>query len=36
MNPIIEQLRGKVIASCQAYMGETLRLPETMAEMARA
>ena len=36
MNPIIEQLRGKVIASCQAYMGEPLRHPETMAQMARA
>ena len=36
MNPIIEQLHGKVIASCQAYMGEPLRHPETMAQMARA
>ena len=36
MDPIIEQLRGKVIASCQAYMGEPLRHPETMAQMARA
>ena len=36
MDPIIEQLRGKVIVSCQAYMGEPLRHPETMAQMARA
>lgn len=36
MDPVIEQLRGKVIASCQAYMGEPLRHPETMAQMARA
>lgn len=36
MNPIIEQLKGKLIVSCQAYMGEPLRHPETMAQMARA
>lgn len=36
MDPLIEGLRGKLIASCQAYMGEPLRHPETMAQMARA
>lgn len=36
MHPLIEQLRGKLIVSCQAYMGEPLRHPETMAQMARA
>ena len=36
MNPIIEQIRGKLIVSCQAYVGEPLRHPETMAQMARA
>ena len=36
MDPIIEQLKGKLIVSCQAYMGEPLRHPETMAQMARA
>ena len=36
MNPIIEQLKGKLIVSCQAYVGEPLRHPETMAQMARA
>ena len=36
MNPLIESLKGKLIVSCQAYMGEPLRHPETMAQMARA
>ena len=36
MNPLIESLQGKLIVSCQAYMGEPLRHPETMAQMARA
>ena len=36
MDPIIEQLKGKLIVSCQAYMGEPLRHPETMAQVARA
>lgn len=36
MNQLIENLKGKLIVSCQAYMGEPLRHPETMAQMARA
>lgn len=36
MNPLIESLRGTVIVSVQAYPGEPLRHPETMAQMARA
>lgn len=36
MNPLIDSLEGKLIVSCQAYMGEPLRHPETMAQMARA
>jgi len=36
MNPLIENLKGKLIVSCQAYVGEPLRHPETMAQMARA
>ena len=36
MNPLIASLKGKLIVSCQAYMGEPLRHPETMAQMARA
>ena len=36
MNPVIEHLRGGLIVSCQAYIGEPLRHPETMAQMARA
>ncbi|MFR3272521.1 MAG: N-acetylmannosamine-6-phosphate 2-epimerase [Slackia sp.] len=33
---MIEQLRGKLIVSCQAYMGEPMRHPETMAQIACA
>ena len=36
MNALIESLKGKLIVSCQAYPGEPLRHPETMAQMARA
>lgn len=36
MHPVIERLKGALIASCQAYPGEPLRHPETMAQMARA
>ncbi|MFP7696225.1 N-acetylmannosamine-6-phosphate 2-epimerase [Trueperella sp. LYQ143] len=33
---LIESLRGALIVSCQAYVGEPLRHPETMAQMALA
>ena len=36
MHAVIERLKGALIASCQAYPGEPLRHPETMAQMARA
>lgn len=36
MNHLIESLRGTVIVSVQAYPGEPMRHPETMAQMARA
>lgn len=35
-HPIIEQFRGKLVVSCQAYVGEPMRHPETMAQMALA
>ena len=36
VEPIIESLKHKLIVSVQAYQGEPLRHPETMAQMARA
>lgn len=36
MNEAVERLRGGLVASVQAYPGEPLRHPETMAQMARA
>ncbi|MBE6469160.1 MAG: N-acetylmannosamine-6-phosphate 2-epimerase [Coriobacteriaceae bacterium] len=36
VNPLIASLKGKLIVSVQAYMGEPLRRPEIMASMARA
>lgn len=36
VSPLVESLRGKLIVSVQAYPGEPLRHPETMAQMARA
>ena len=33
---MINSLKGKLIVSCQAYPGEPLRHPETMAQMAQA
>lgn len=36
MHPVIEAIKGKLIVSVQAYPGEPLRHPETMAQMARA
>ncbi|GAB78738.1 N-acylglucosamine-6-phosphate 2-epimerase [Austwickia chelonae] len=36
MHPLIAALRGQLVVSCQAYPGEPLRHPETMAQMAEA
>lgn len=33
---IIQSFKGKLIVSCQAYVGEPLRVPATMAQMALA
>ncbi len=36
VSPLVQSLRGRLIVSVQAYPGEPLRHPETMAQMARA
>ena len=36
MNPLIESWRGQLIVSVQAYPGEPMRHPETMAQIAQA
>lgn len=33
VDPLIQSLKGKLVVSVQAYMGEPLRTPETMAQM---
>ena len=36
MNPLISSLAGTLVVSCQAYPGEPMRHPETMAQVAEA
>ena len=35
-HPMLQRLRGGLIVSCQAYPGEPMRHPETMAQVAAA
>jgi len=36
MHPVLERLRGGLIASAQAYPGEPMRDPRTMDQVAQA
>jgi N-acylglucosamine-6-phosphate 2-epimerase len=36
VSPVLEQLRGGLVVSCQAYPGEPMRHPETMAQLAES
>lgn len=36
MHTLVEELRGSLIVSCQAYPGEPMRAPDTMARVAAA
>ncbi|MDO5065770.1 MAG: N-acetylmannosamine-6-phosphate 2-epimerase [Propionibacteriaceae bacterium] len=36
MTSVIEDIRGRLVVSCQAYPGEAMRHPETMAQVAQA
>ena len=36
IHPLVQSLKGRLVVSVQAYPGEPLRHPETMAQMARA
>lgn len=36
MHPLLEALRGRLVVSCQAYPGEPMRHPDTMAQVAQA
>ena len=36
VSPLVQSLRGRLIVSVQAYPGEPMRHPETMAQIARA
>jgi N-acylglucosamine-6-phosphate 2-epimerase len=36
VNPVLEQLRGGLVVSCQSYPGEPMRHAETMAQIAEA
>ncbi len=36
MHPTLDGLRGRLVVSCQAYPGEPMRHPETMAQVAES
>ncbi|RRD46367.1 N-acetylmannosamine-6-phosphate 2-epimerase [Tessaracoccus sp. OH4464_COT-324] len=36
MSEMLDQLKGQLVVSCQAYPGEPMRVPATMAQVAQA
>lgn len=36
MHTVLQRIRGRLVVSCQAYPGEPMRHPETMAQVAAA
>ena len=36
MSRVLDEIKGRLVVSCQAYPGEAMRHPETMAQVAQA